>query len=505
MEILDAAIGKLGGGKTIDGETVFKLHDTYGFPTDLTADIARERGLQVDIAGYEKAMQKQRDMSQAASKFGMDMSTGVTIDGKTDFLGYEKVSDVGVVKALLKNGAAVQSLNAGDDGEIILDRTPFYAESGGQVGDAGELGNVGARFVVADTQKRGAAFSHIGKLDKGTVAIGDKLAAQVDAPRRNAIRANHTATHLLHAALRKVLGTHVQQKGSLVAPDKLRFDFSHFAPITSEELRRVERLVNAEIRANAEAEIDEMPYDAAVAKGAIALFGEKYEKDVRVLRMGEFSMELCGGTHVARAGDIGIFKIVSESGVAAGVRRIEAITAEGALDYLDNTDQLVKEVAGLLRGSRDDVKTKVADALERIRQLEKENRQLKDKLASGQGTDLSAGARDIAGVKLVAAQVDGADAGALRNAVDQLKDKLKSAIIVLASVDAANKITLVAGVTADQVAKVKAGELVGNVAGQVGGKGGGRPDFAQAGGNNPAALSAALQSVEGFVRAKLGA
>ncbi len=505
MEILDAAIGKLGGGKTIDGDTVFKLHDTYGFPTDLTADIARERGLAVDMPGYEKAMQKQRENSQAASKFGMDMSSGVKVEGKTDFLGYEKVSDVGTVVALLKNGASVQTLNVGDEGEVVLDRTPFYAESGGQVGDAGELGNVDVRFLVADTQKRGTAFSHLGQLEKGTISVGDKLAAQVDAPRRNAIRANHSATHLLHAALRKVLGTHVQQKGSLVAPDRLRFDFAHFSPITAEELQRVERLVNAEIRANAAAETAEMPYDTAVAKGAIALFGEKYEKDVRVLRMGEFSMELCGGTHVARAGDIGIFKILSESGVAAGVRRIEAITAESALDYVEHTDQLVKEVAGLVRGTRDDVKAKVADALERIRQLEKENRQLKDKLASGQGTDLSAGAKDLAGVKLIAAQVDGADAGALRNAVDQLKDKLKSAVIVLASVDATNKITLVAGVTADQVGKVKAGELVGNVAGQVGGKGGGRPDFAQAGGNNPAALPAALQSVEGFVRAKLGA
>jgi alanyl-tRNA synthetase len=505
MEILDAAIGKLAGGKTIDGNTVFKLHDTFGFPTDLTADIARERGLKVDMEGFERAMQKQREQSQAASQFGVDLSSGIKIDGKTSFLGYEKVSDVGQVIALLKSGAAVQSLNAGDAGEVVLDRTPFYAESGGQVGDAGELGNVGAKFAVADTQKRGSVFSHIGKVESGSISIGDKLAAQVDVPRRRAIMANHSATHLLHAALRKVLGTHVQQKGSLVAPDKLRFDFSHFSAITPEELRRIERLVNAEIRANAAAETREMPYDAAVAAGAIALFGEKYEKDVRVLRFGEFSMELCGGTHVERVGDIGLFKILSESGVAAGVRRIEAITAEGALEYLDATDALVKEVAGLVRGSRDDVKAKVADALERIRQLEKENRSLKDKLASGQGTDLSAGARDIAGVKLVAAQVDGADAGALRNAVDQLKDKLKSAIIVLASVDATNKITLVAGVTADQISKIKAGELVGNVAGQVGGKGGGRPDFAQAGGNNPAALPAALESVEKFVRAKLGA
>jgi alanyl-tRNA synthetase len=505
MQLLDSAFAALNGGKTLDGETVFKLYDTYGFPVDLTADIARERELSIDHAGYEAAMEVQRKQSQAASKFGLGLSGGIRLEDKTDFLGYEATTDVGKVVALLKNGATVQTLNAGEEGEVVLDRTPFYAESGGQVGDAGELGNVSAKFSVADTQKRGAAFSHIGKLTAGLIKIGDSLAANVDAPRRKAIMANHSATHLLHAALRKVLGTHVQQKGSLVAPDRLRFDFSHFQAITHDELRQIERLVNAEIRRNAAAETREMPYDMAVAEGAIALFGEKYEKDVRVLRMGEFSMELCGGTHVARAGDIGIFKILSEGGVAAGVRRIEAITAEGALDYVEHTDQLVKEVAGLVRGSRDDVKAKVADALERIRQLEKENRELKNKLASGQGTDLSAGARDIAGVKLVAAQVDGADAGALRNAVDQLKDKLKSAVIVLASVDATNKITLVAGVTADQTGKVKAGELVGNVAGQVGGKGGGRPDFAQAGGNNPAALGAALASVEAFVRTKLGA
>jgi len=503
MQLLDSAFAALKGGKTLDGETVFKLYDTYGFPFDLTADIARERGLSVDGAGYEAAMEVQRKQSQAASKFGV-VAGGITIEGKTDFLGYKATTDVGKVVALLKDGAAVQTLNAGEEGEVVLDRTPFYAESGGQVGDAGELANVGAKFTVSDTQKRGRAFSHLGRLEQGVIKMGDGLAANVDAARRKAIMANHSATHLLHAALRKVLGTHVQQKGSLVAPDRLRFDFAHFAGVTADELTHIERLVNAEIRKNTAAETREMPYDAAVAEGAIALFGEKYEKDVRVLRMGEFSMELCGGTHVARSGDIGLFKILSEGGVAAGVRRIEAITAEGALDYVEHTDQLVKEVAGLVRGSREDVKAKVADALERVRQLEKENRDLKNKLASGQGTDLSAGARDIGGVKLIAAQVEGADAGALRNAVDQLKDKFKSAIIVLASVDATNKITLVAGVTADQTNKVKAGELVGNVAGQVGGKGGGRPDFAQAGGNNPAALNAALASVEGFVRAKLG-
>jgi alanyl-tRNA synthetase len=505
MAILDAAISRLGADKTIDGDTVFKLYDTFGFPTDLTADIARERGLKVDMAGYERAMDVQRKQSQAASKFGVDLSGGVKIEGKTAFLGYEGVSDVGVVVALLKGGTAVNELKMGEEGEVILDRTPFYAESGGQVGDTGELGNVAAKFKVADTQKRGGVFSHIGRLEQGAIAVGDKLAAKVDARRRKAIMANHTATHLLHAALRRVLGTHVQQKGSLVAPDRLRFDFSHNSAVTPDELRRIERLVNEEIRENRPGEIRELPYDTAVAEGAIALFGEKYEKDVRVLRLGDFSMELCGGTHVARTGDIGFFKILSEGGVAAGVRRIEAITAEGAVDYVEHTDDLVKEVAGLVRGTREDLKTKVADALDRIRQLEKENRQLKDKLASGAGTDLSAGARDIGGVKVLAAQVDGADAGALRNAVDQLKDKFKSAVIVLASVDASNKITLVAGVTADQTNKVKAGELVGSVAGQVGGKGGGRPDFAQAGGNDPAALAKALASVEGFVRAKLGA
>ena len=380
----------------------------------------------------------------------MDLSTGVKVEGKTEFLGYEGVSDVGQVVALLKGGAAVQALAAGDEGEVFLDRTPFYAESGGQVGDTGELGNVSARFLVADTQKRGTAFSHLGKLEQGEIRVGDKLAAKVDAARRKAIMANHSATHLLHAALRQVLGTHVQQKGSLVAPDRLRFDFSHFQAITPEELRAIERLVNEEIRANTAARHARDALRRGRRRGRHrAVRREIRERRARAA-LGDFSMELCGGTHVARTGDIGIFKIVSEGGVAAGVRRIEAITAEGALDYVEHTDQLVKEVAGLVRGTRDDVKTKVADALERIRQLEKENRQLKDKLASGQGTDLSAGARDIAGVKLLAAQVDGADAGALRNAVDQLKDKLKSAIIVLASVDATNKITLVAGVTADQ-------------------------------------------------------
>jgi alanyl-tRNA synthetase len=398
----------------------------------------------------------------------------------------------------------VDSLKEGEEGEVILDRTPFYAESGGQVGDTGVLTGVGVRFVVTDAQKRGTAHSHIGKLAQGALRVGDALDANVDGERRRSIALNHSATHLLHAALRKVLGTHVQQKGSLVAPDRLRFDFSHFESITPAQLQEIERLVNAEIRRNTAAETQVMDYEGAVAAGAMALFGEKYERDVRVLRIGDFSMELCGGTHVARSGDIGFFKITSEGGVAAGVRRIEAITGEAAIEYVEQNDALLKDVAGLLRGSREDLRDKVRDALERVRQMEKEVRALKDRLASGAGVDLAAGAVDVKGVKVVATKVDGADAGALRNAVDQLKDKLKSAVVVLASVENPSKVVLVAGVTSDQTARVKAGELVGAIAAQIGGRGGGRPDFAQAGGNNPAALDAALASVHDLVRTKLG-
>jgi alanyl-tRNA synthetase len=409
------------------------------------------------------------------------------------------------VVALLKQGAQVDTLGAGEQGEVVLDRTPFYAEAGGQVGDAGELTGPGVRFVVQDTQKRGAAHAHTGRLEQGSIRVGDTLEARVDGPRRQATVLNHSATHLLHAALRKVLGTHVQQKGSLVAPDRLRFDFAHFQPLTPAELREIERLVNAQIRANIAAETRVMDYEGAVAGGAIALFGEKYDKDVRVLRLGEFSMELCGGTHVQRAGDIGLFKIVAESGVASGVRRIEALTGEAALDYVEQNDALLKDLAALVRGTREDLKDKVREQLERARQMERENRTLKDRLASGQGVDLAAGAVDVYGVKVVATRVDGADAGALRAAVDQLKDRLKSAVVVLASVENPGKVVLVAGVTADQTARIKAGELAGAVAAQVGGRGGGRADFAQAGGSKPEALDAALESVQEFVRARLGA
>jgi len=505
MVLLEGAIRNLQGAQVIDGDTVFKLYDTFGFPLDLTADVARERGLEIDQTRFEAAMEEQRRRSQEASKFGVDPRGGASFDARTLFQGYERLTGSGRVVALLKQGAPVETLGAGEQGEVVLDRTPFYAEAGGQVGDAGELTGPGVRFVVEDTHKRGAAHSHTGHLEQGSIRVGDTLEAQVDGPRRQATALNHSATHLLHAALRKVLGSHVQQKGSLVAPDRLRFDFAHFQPVTAAELREIERLVNAQIRANIPAETRVMDYEGAVAGGAIALFGEKYDKDVRVLRLGEFSMELCGGTHVHRAGDIGLFKIVAESGVAAGVRRIEALTGEAALDYVEQNDALLKDLAALVRGTREDLKDKVREQLERARQIERENRTLKDRLASGQGVDLAAGAVDVHGVKVVATRVDGADAGALRAAVDQLKDRLKSAVVVLASVESPGKVVLVAGVTADQTSRIKAGELAGAVAAQVGGRGGGRADFAQAGGSKPEALDAALESVQEFVRARLSA
>jgi alanyl-tRNA synthetase len=388
---------------------------------------------------------------------------------------------------------------------VVLDRTPFYAEAGGQVGDQGVLTTANARFDVRDTQKIGDAHAHIGKVAQGEIKVGDAVTAQVDAALRGATVLNHTATHLLHAALRSVLGTHVTQKGSLVAPDRLRFDFSHYQALTAAELTEIERLVNAQIRANLPGEISVLPFDQAVAAGAMALFGEKYEADVRVLKLGGFSMELCGGTHVQRTGDIGFFKIVSESGIAAGIRRIEALTGEGAVQWAESTDDLLREVGALVRGGRDEVKDKIEQLLERNRKLDKEVQQLKGRLASGQGGDLASNAREVNGVKVLATRVDGADARALRDAVDQLKSKLKSAVIVLGAVEGDSKVLLVAGVTQDQTDRIKAGELVGSVAQQVGGRGGGRPDMAQAGGSNPAALDAALASVEPWVREKLGA
>ena len=494
------------GGDTVAGTLVFLLHDTYGFPPDLTADIARERQLNVDMAGYEREMEAQRERARAASRFGVDQRGGAQVAERSEFCGYEAIECQGRVVALLRNGVSVEALTAGESGEVILDRTVFYAESGGQVGDTGELiGAASTRFEVKDTLKRGAAHSHIGRLIAGRLQVGDSVMERIDAERRAAIRLNHSATHLLHAALRKVLGTHVTQKGSLVAPDRLRFDYSHFQPLSSAERAQVETLVNDQIRANSEAATRLMDYEHAIAGGAMALFGEKYESRVRVLSMGDFSTELCGGTHVKRTGDIGIFHIVSETGVAAGVRRIEAVTGQAALDYVNRVDARLADIAGLVHGSADEAAAKVREALERIRALEKENRNLKDKLALGQGTDLAAAAVDVGGVMVLATRVDGADAGALRAAVDQLKSRLGSAIVVLGSVESDSKVVLVAGVTADQTARVKAGELIGAVAAQVGGKGGGRADFAQAGGSRPQALDAALASVTPWVRARLAA
>ena len=502
MALLDGALARL-SASTIPGETVFKLYDTYGFPVDLTADIARERGLAIDEAGFETAMEEQRRRARAASRFGVDMRGDAQVEGRTEFTGYEyDKSDANVV-ALLKGNEPVSELAAGEEGQVVLDATPFYAESGGQVGDTGLLQGANARFRVADTRKLGRAYSHLGRVEQGSLKVGDRVEAIVDAERRNATRLNHTATHLLHAALRKVLGTHVTQKGSLVAPDRLRFDFSHYAALTPEELREIERQVNAEIRANAPAETRVMKFDDAVASGAMALFGEKYDEDVRVLRLGDYSTELCGGTHVARAGDIGLFRILSEGGIASGVRRIEAVTGQGALDHVVATDQLLRDVAGLVRGSRDDLHEKVRQLVDRGRRLEKEISQLKSKLASGQGRDLAEAAKTIGGINVIATSVDGADAAALRTAVDQLKNRLKSAAIVLGSVDADGKVTLIAGVTPDATARVKAGELVNYVAQQVGGKGGGRPDLAQAGGSQPQNLASALESVAAWIAGKL--
>jgi alanyl-tRNA synthetase len=500
MAILDAAIAKLGSERVIDGNTVFKLHDTYGFPTDLTADVARERGFAVDMEGYERAMDVQRKQSQAASQFGVDLPAGVKIEGKTDFLGYEAVTDVGQVVVLLKGGAAVDELNAGDEGEVVLDRTPFYAESGGQVGDTGELANLSAKFVVSDTQKRGSAHSHLGKLHKGLIKVGDKLAANVDAERRAAIVLNHSATHLLHAALRKVLGPHVQQKGSLVAPDRLRFDFSHYEAVTPAQLKEIEALVNEHVRLNHDADIQVLPYDQAIAAGALAFFGDKYGDQVRVLKLGDFSTELCGGTHVHRSGDIGLFKVVSEGGIAAGVRRIEAVTGRGALELVNANEAVLREVAGVVKASRDDVAAKVTQLVDRTRSLERELHAARQKLASGGGRDLLQEAQVVNGIKVLAARLDGADAKALRDTADQLKDKLGSGVVVLGAVEG-EKVLLVASVTKDLAGRLKAGELIKPVAELCGGRGGGRDDFAQAGGTQPDKIDAALALVPGIVAA----
>jgi alanyl-tRNA synthetase len=501
MALLDAETAKL-TSKVIPGETVFRLYDTYGFPIDLTADVARERGLSIDQAGFDAAMEAQRERARAASKFGSDLRDSIKLSGKTDFLGYDRLTGRGVVTSLIFDGAVVAALRPGQEGQVVLDHTPFYAESGGQIGDAGALIGAGARFTVRDTQKIGASFAHVGVLDAGELRVGDDVEAQVNPERRQSIALNHSATHLLHAALRQVLGLHVEQKGSLVAADRLRFDFSHTQAVSSEELHRVEDLVNAAIRRNAPVETRVMALDEAVAAGAMSLFGEKYDSDVRVLSIGDFSMELCGGTHVERAGDIGLFKILSESGVAAGVRRIEAVTGKTAYEWVVHSEQVLRDIAALLRGSREDVDEKVRELVERSRRLEKEVQQLKSKLASGQGGDLTSQAKDVGGIKVLAARIDGADAKSLRDAVDQLKSKLGSSVIVLATVQE-GKVVLVAGVSADLLTRMKAGEIAGAVAAQIGGKGGGRADFAQAGGTQPENLGKALADVESLVRSRL--
>jgi len=506
MRILEQVMAGL-EGREIPGETVFTLYDTYGFPVDLTADVARERDLTLDMSGFEQAMAAQRERARAASQFKMgDLTEGDLGDGvpATDFRGYEEIVAPGQVVALYADGKPVEALGAGAEGMVVLDRTPFYAESGGQVGDSGRLVAEGVEFTVSDTQKRGGTFVHIGRVASGELRTGMALEAHVDGERRCAIAYNHSATHLLHAALRQILGEHVQQKGSLVDAERLRFDFVHFEPITDEQLRAIEALVNARIRHNDAVQTEVMAVDEAMAAGAMALFGEKYGDRVRVLSMGDFSIELCGGTHVGRTGDIGLFKIVAESGVAAGVRRIEAVTGARALGWVEEGESRLAEVAELVKGARDNVDERVRQLIERSRRLEKELEQLKAKLASSQGADLAAQAVEVGGIQVLAARLDGADVKALRETVDQLKSKLGSAAVVLGA-SAGEKVTLIAGVTKDQTGRIKAGDLVNAVAAHVGGRGGGRPDMAQAGGDNPAALDGALAGVADWVRENLGA
>jgi len=502
MRILEEDLAGL-QGTVIPGATVFKLYDTYGFPSDLTADIARERGLTIDSEGFAVAMEAQRARARSASHFSTDYSGATRVDECTEFTGYDRLEGESTITALLYDGQPVERLVNGQSGIVFLEQTPFYAESGGQVGDRGRMESNNARFEVQDTRKHsGAAFAHMGTVTEGVLRKGDRVSALVDVRRRQATVLNHSATHLLHAALRTVLGTHVQQKGSLVEPERLRFDFAHYEPLTPAQLLEIEDLVNAQIRANARAQTRVMPMEDALEAGAMALFGEKYGAEVRVLSIGDFSVELCGGTHVGHAGDIGLFTITAETGIASGVRRIEAVTGARALQRLHDGEQRLARVAGLVKGSREDVDERVGQLLDRYRTLEKELQQLKGRLASNQGSDLAAQAIEIDGMKVLAVRLDGADTKVLRETLDQLKNKLGSSAVVLAAVDG-DKVSLVAGVTKDRTGRIKAGELVNMVATQVGGKGGGRPDMAQAGGNQPANLDAALQSVPDWVRARL--
>ena len=502
MRLLEDAITKSSNG-VIAGEAVFKLYDTYGFPYDLTADIARERGLTIDEAGYERDMEAQRTRARAASSFTADYSQGAAkVAAKTEFTGYEQQGHSAKVLAIVRGGDPVDAIDAGDEAVVFLDRTPFYAESGGQVGDAGLLSAPGVRFIVSDTQALNPdARGHIGTLETGRLRVGDSIKVEIDTERRAAVQRNHSATHLLHASLRTVLGTHVTQKGSLVAAARLRFDFAHDKPVTPSEIEQIENIVNRQVLANVAGDIRLSSYDDAVKAGAMALFGEKYGDVVRVLKFGDFSTELCGGTHVSRTGDIGLFKIVGESGVAAGIRRIEAVTGENALALLREIDARLRDAAALLRSGRDEVIDKVQALLDRNKQLERDLTQAKGKLASTTGGELVAQAQDIGGIKVLIATIE-SDGGDLRPLLDQLKNKLGSGIVLLGAV-VGEKVSLIAGVTADLTAKVKAGELVNVAATAVGGKGGGRPDMAQAGGTKPTDLGAALEAARNWVASKL--
>ncbi|TDJ34617.1 MAG: alanine--tRNA ligase [Gammaproteobacteria bacterium] len=502
MEILELAIAKL-KGKELPGDIVFKLYDTYGFPVDLTADIARERDLSVDQAGFDQRMAAQRDRARAASKFGTGKEAAIKTELTSEFSGYEGTEDTSEVTALYKDGNEVESLAEGDEGAVILRSTPFYAESGGQVGDTGLLAFDSGLFFVSDTQKSGKASVHAGKMQTGKLSKGDKISAEVDGERRHSIVLNHSATHLMHAALRSVLGDHVAQKGSLVAPDRLRFDFSYYEALTRDQLKEIEDIVNDQIRLNISTDTKLIKYDDAVASGAIALFGEKYDDEVRVLKLGEHSVELCGGTHVSSTGDIGVFKITSEGGVAAGIRRIEAVTGEIAMQWIDAGQQVLDQVASLLRSPVDQAAAKVEQLLRRNKELEKALAASKQQLLTGGSLDIMDSVTEISGIKVLATRMDGADARTLRDAVDRFKDKLRSAVIVLGSVEN-GKVRLAAGVTKNNTDRIRAGDVIKPVAEQVGGKGGGRPDFAQAGGSNPDGLDAALASVPGWVTEQLG-
>ncbi|MGJ7471143.1 alanine--tRNA ligase [Kosakonia cowanii] len=501
LALLDEELSKL-QGDTLDGETAFRLYDTYGFPVDLTADVCRERNLKVDEAGFEAAMEEQRRRARESSGFGADYNAMIRVDSATEFKGYDQLELNGKVTALFVDGKPVESIAAGQEAVVVLDETPFYAESGGQVGDKGELKGNGLTFAVLDTHKYGQAIGHVGKLSSGSLKVGDGVKAEVDEARRARIRLNHSATHLMHAALRSVLGTHVAQKGSLVNDKALRFDFSHFEAMKPAEIRAVEDMVNAQIRRNLPIETNIMDLEAAKANGAMALFGEKYEDRVRVLQMGDFSTELCGGTHASRTGDIGLFRIVSESGTAAGVRRIEAVTGEAAIASLHAQNDQLQDIAQLLKGDSQNLGDKVRSVIERTRQLEKELQQLKAQAAAQESANLSGNAMEINGVKLLVSELEGVEPKMLRTMVDDLKNQLGASVIVLATV-VEGKVSLIAGVSKDVTDRVKAGELVGMVAQQVGGKGGGRPDMAQAGGTDAAALPAALASVKDWVSAKL--